>query len=305
MRRKIKFHPDALHHIYTISDDGSLIFYNAFDYVVFFTIMSVCARRHHIDIEEVCLMRNHIHIGLYSSDIKNISRFMMTLLSTYVREYNSRPGLKCIRFRKGYGRADKISEKDKRSCIIYIANNGVEKKACNHAMEYRWNFLRYYGNTNPYSTPIVIRSLSPGMKKAMSIVDTAFHQGHHIRHSFFEAVMPILKREERRQIIDYVIRKYNVIEYDRMLEHFKDLPSFILAADSSTGKEYDVGEEFVYEDYRYYNLMEDVARKRNLFLAAGQLVIPPCEQKEFIREYLERGGHQGIELSRFLHCLSK
>lgn len=305
MRRKIKFHPDALHHIYTISDDGCLIFYNAFDYTVFFTVMSACARRYHIVIEEVCLMRNHVHLGLYSSDIKNISRFMMTLLSTYVREYNSRPGVIRIRFKKGKGRADKISEKDKRSCIIYIANNGVEKKACNRAMEYRWNFLRYYGNPNPYSTPIVVRQLSPQMKKAMSIVDTAFRQGYHIRYSFFEAMMPVLKKEERRQIVDYIIRKYNIIDYGRMLEHFKDMLSFILAAESSTGKEYDVGEEFVYEDYKYYNLMEDIARSRKLFLAAGQLSISPDLRKEFIREYLERGGHPGIELSRFLHCFSK
>ena len=304
MRRKIKFHPDALHHIYSISLDGGVIFYNAYDYVVFFTIMSVCARRYNLGIEEVCIMRNHFHLGVMSKRNIDISRFMMTLLNIYAREYNSRSGVMKIKFKHGYGRADKLGEKERRSCIIYIVNNGVEKKACSNAMEYRWNFLKYMGNAHPYSHPIIVRKLSLEMKKAISIVNTANCRGDYIRYSFFEAVMPKLRKDERLQLIDYIISKYNIIEYERMMSHFKDVSSFFVAVESSTGKEFDVGEEFVYEDYRCYDLLENIAKRKRLFRAAGQLIVSENEMRGLEREYIERCGHVGLELGRFLHRFS-
>lgn len=302
MKGKISFNPDAIHHIYTISEDGGIIFYSEFDYLVFFTILCTSARRYGVTIVSVCIMRNHVHLGVIAEDKVIITRFMKSIIGTFVKEYNSRNGSYTLKFKRSFGIAGKNGEKEKRTCIIYIANNGVDKKGSSSTIEYKWNFLKYIDNPHPYSEKVVIRRMTPRMSSAMSAIRTCFNNGHIIRYSFFENVYRNLSVLEKKQIKDYIISTYNVIDYKAAIALFNTAEKMLTAMEASTGKEFDVGEEYVYEDYRHYDSLVSIACKNKLIGPSGQLVCTRESIAAVSRLFHYNTYASELEINRFLHC---
>lgn len=130
MRKRRKFYRGVVNHVYQRTIDGVHLFYTVDDCLVFFTILSICARSAEVQILELCLMHNHIHILVKTETLKTLSRFVDHFSAWFVQEYNSYVGRTGKLLTKNFGSAPKWDEKRLRSAIIYVGNNPVEKKFC-------------------------------------------------------------------------------------------------------------------------------------------------------------------------------
>lgn len=242
MRKRRKFYRGVVNHVYQRTVDGFHLFYSLEDCLVFFTIFSVCAKSADIQILELCLMHNHIHILVKSDSLPELSRFVDHFTSWFVREYNSYIGRTGKLFAKSFGSAPKWDEKKLRSAIIYVGNNPVEKKFCKKASESRWNFLAYKNHTGPFSKKIVMRKSSYSMKKALQEVDSMVHLNQPLKYVVLNRLFQKLTLDEREQLVDYIISSYSPIDYQELEQHFKSYDSMLLAMESTTGDDYDIQE---------------------------------------------------------------
>jgi REP element-mobilizing transposase RayT len=61
MRKKRKFYSGVLNHVYQRSLNGVNLFYEDEDFLVFYTIFSVCVRSSDVEALMLCIMFNHFH----------------------------------------------------------------------------------------------------------------------------------------------------------------------------------------------------------------------------------------------------
>ena len=242
MRKRRKFYRGVVNHVYQRTIDGVHLFYTVDDCLVFFTILSICARSAEVQILELCLMHNHIHILVKTETLKTLSRFVDHFSAWFVQEYNSYVGRTGKLLTKNFGSAPKWDEKRLRSAIIYVGNNPVEKKFCKKAKEYRWNFLVYRNNSWPFSCKVVMRKVSYSMRKAFQEVDSMVHLNQPLRYALLNRIFEKLSKDEKEQLVDYIISSYSPIDYEELESHFKSYESMLLAMESTTGDDYDIKE---------------------------------------------------------------
>ena len=187
-------------------------------------------------------MHNHIHILVKTETLKTLSRFVDHFSAWFVQEYNSYVGRTGKLLTKNFGSAPKWDEKRLRSAIIYVGNNPVEKKFCKKAKEYRWNFLVYRNNSWPFSCKVVMRKVSYSMRKAFQEVDSMVHLNQPLRYALLNRIFEKLSKDEKEQLVDYIISSYSPIDYEELESHFKSYESMLLAMESTTGDDYDIKE---------------------------------------------------------------
>ena len=81
--------PGAWHHVYSITQDGGVLFYRISDRLCFYTIISVCARRFRMVVLGLSLMFTHFHMMLRAVDIAHLRAFVGTVTSIFTRVINS------------------------------------------------------------------------------------------------------------------------------------------------------------------------------------------------------------------------
>ena len=242
MRKRRKFYRGVVNHVYQRTIDGFQLFYTREDCLVFFTIFSVCAKSVDIQILELCLMHNHIHLLVNTESIQELSGFMDHFSSWFVREYNTYVGRKGKLLKKNFGSAPKWDDKKLRSAIIYVGNNPVEKGFCLRAYEYRWNFLAYRNNQYPFSQPILRRNASNNMRRALKEVDAMVSLNLPLKYAQLNRLFKNLNDNESEQLVDYVISSYLPFDYDELESRFKSFESMLHAMESTTGNDYDINE---------------------------------------------------------------
>ena len=172
MRKKRKFYSGVPNHIYQRAQNGFNLFYCDEDRLVFYTIFAVCARKApDIKVLGLCLMYDHFHSLIVSEKIEAISAFMDHCTSWFARIFNESVGRKGRLFHKNFGSAPKWGLKKIHSAIAYLFNNPVEKLLCLRAEEFRWSFLAFLNDTNPFSSKTPFRNASAGLKRAKKEVD--------------------------------------------------------------------------------------------------------------------------------------
>jgi len=194
-----------------------------------------------------------------------------------------------------FDRDEKRDSKQRRSNIIYIANNPVEKKACSKAIEYKWNFLAYAENTNPFSICPIISKSSIHFRNALSSVRLLHQKRKPLNYEFFNTVLPGLNAVERMQLVDYIISTYSVINHKAGEAEFKSRENMIIAINSTTGSEYNIKEEFSKEDYRHYNeigLMISRMGRQNFYSNSPDRIVTEC--------FLHTNASP-FEISRYFH----
>ena len=293
MRREEQFHKGAYQHVYQITSDGGIAFYDAIDCLVYFTEFCVKSQQYNVEVDCVAIMRNHLHFGLRANELRDISLLIGSSASYYTRSFNKKGRLK-VSF-KTYDRDEKIDSKQRRNNIIYIANNPVEKKACSKAIEYKWNFLAYSNNSNPFSICPVISKSSIIFRNAISCVRLLHQKRKPLNYYFFNSIMPKLNSSEKLQLVDYIISTYSVINHKATEAEFKSREDMIIAINSTTGSEYNIHEEFSKEDYKHYNEIGSMISKmggNNYFLNSPERLITDC--------YLYTNASP-FEISRYFH----
>ena len=143
MRKRRKFYRGVVNHVYQKSTNGVNMFYEWEDFIVFYSIFSVCAKSADVKVLELCIMYNHFHCLIRTESVHDLSSFMDRFTAWFVMEHNTHVGRKGKLLKKNYGSAPKWDDKAVRNAINYVGNNPIEKKLCKRAEEYRWNFLAY------------------------------------------------------------------------------------------------------------------------------------------------------------------
>ena len=115
-----------------------------------------------------------------------------------------------------------------------------------------------------------------------------------------------MSRDERLQLIDYVIAIYNPIRHDVILEKYGSFQSLVLAVNSVTGNEYELSDDNDNEDYRHYLQMISIVRREGINLDHIRFNRKYFEDNEGLLTRL-RGlfkrevGASDYEIVKFLH----
>lgn len=257
MMPKRIFNADTLQHIYQNTYSGNLIFYCTEDFLLYYTVACIYAKKYNIKVVKMCLMVNHIHLLLKCHNNESLRKYISVISSVFVKEYNKNISFKKSLFRKGFGCASKEGGKRIRSCAAYIDNNPVEKKLCMKAEDYRWNFLAYYNNKHPFSEPIVLRRVSSKIRKSINYLNYYYSEGKYLNYCAQNIIFSDLDDVEREQVVDYIINLYNVIDYTMMVKYYGSFDEYLTAVHSNTGSEYDIEEDWnKYSDAIFYKMME-------------------------------------------------
>ena len=244
--------PSVLNHCYQRAENGMLLFYCVSDYLVFFTHYCVLARRYKIHVLSICLMPDHVHDSVLVDSGRNLSCFKQKVNSDFARAHNPVCHSKGRLFEKSYGIAPKIGDKAERTNLIYVGNNGVERKLCKKAEEYRWSFIAYAISPNPFSDKLVIRKARWPMRCAVKEVKTYFKAGMPLNYTQLKRLSDPLNDSEKAQLVYFIISLYNVIDYKEAISRFDSYDKMLTAMHSTTGSEYEIKEEFTGYSDSYY-----------------------------------------------------
>ena len=292
-----KYMRDIVNHCYHRAGDNGVIFYTVSDYLVWFTIVCTQARKHKVQILAMCPMPDHVHMSIVTAQKKTLSAFMAEYAHDFAVEHNKICGRKGDFFQHPFGSAPKVGAKKARTNIIYVANNPVERQLAEKAEEYRWTFLAYAVSDHPFSDKLVRDKASKSLRSVLDEVDGLRKADRPLNYAMLRRFFRKLDRRESLQLTDYIISKYNAIDYSMALSYFDgNFLAMLTAIHSTTGSEYDLNEPFVGKSDEYYNQMTgiimrncgvndvhkvlsyDKDRKYELFLLLRRLTSAPSEQ---------------------------
>lgn len=299
-----KFLNEEVNHTYQRTVSGFNIFYEVEDYLVYYTIFSVMSVRYGITVYGLCLMIDHLHSLVSSSNASVFSRFMSNVTILFVKEFNKARRRSGALFCENFGSAPKLGMKQLRTAIAYLFNNPVERFLCRYAQEYRWNFLAYAATDYPFSEAIVLRSASRRLRKAIKEVDGTAARNRHLTYVQLKRILKDLGRKERNQLIDYIIVRYNVIRYDVLTTKCYDgYENMLTAINSNTGSEYDIQEQkWSRSDTEYRELYQYVHSCG--YDDAGDLISLDTDSKlALMLEMMHKTRASKRQVSKFLHLL--
>lgn len=256
--KKRKFFAGEYLHVYQRTIGGVNIFYDRIDRLVFFTIFATICKLYDIIPIQLCIMVDHIHILIASNKLKEVASFLRHYTSYFAQVYNLETGRKGALFHKSYGSAPKKGNKKIRSTIVYIGNNPVEKSLCRDASEYRWNFLAYAVDSNPFSDKVAMRNCPPRIRSILKEIKKTQEANKYLSYAQLKRIFAKLDDKETEFVTDYIISSYYPFDTRRLLSFYNNYPDMINAMRSSAGSEYDIKEKYfhgsdkVYDEMTYY-----------------------------------------------------
>lgn len=246
-------------HVYLKGFNGWGIFYSMEDCLVYFTIASVLVREMGLCVLAFCFMFNHIHTLFKDIRPAVLKRFQIRLTTYFSKEYNDNYGRSGPVFMSPYGKTVKTVMKKVISCIAYVFNNPVAGKMCEHAVDYRWTLLSYYNCRHPYSQRLIKRNSRHIMRNAYSVVDIYYKRNKHLGYAVLKRIFKGLNPIERQQLTDYIIAKYNFLNYNELIDIFGSFEKTLLVTETHAGNEYEMEDEC--GDHSLYQEMIKLSRK--------------------------------------------
>ena len=297
---KRRFCAGGVLHVYQRTVSGFNIFYSLEDFLVFYTIISVKARKFKINLLGLCLMIDHIHVLVTGDVLSHISRFVSEYSSLFVREFNAWTGRTGALFESAYGSSIKTEAKKIRSVIAYLFNNPVEKMLCKNAEEYRWNFLEYF-NPNYKLPHKKMREYSHAMRRAIKIVESHFKQGKHLRHALLNTLYSPLDITEKNLLTEYIIWKYLPFNIEATNSYYRSYEDMVKAINSNTGSEYDIKERHYCKTDVPYREMITLLKKSGLKKVHDVIVAPDDEKRSLYSMLKSKTSASGTQIKKFLH----
>lgn len=298
---KRRFYADEVLHIYQRTVAGFNIFYSTGDFLVFFTIVSVYARRYGIKLLGLCQMIDHIHLLGSAGSLDALSRFISAYTSRFVKEFNSRIGRTGPLFEKEYGSAVKKGDKKIRSAIAYLFNNPVEKMLCARAEDYRWNYLRYYGN---FVNLKPIRLCRLRLKESVRIVRERFKNGKYLNYSLIDTIFKGLDKNEREYLIDYIIKLYLPFDIQKTTGYYKSFEDMLTAINSNTGSEHDIQERNYGKTDIPYREMISYLKKSGLKDVKTVITMNEADKKDLATLLKAGTSATYMQIWKILHIIS-
>ena len=302
MKGRISFRQGAVQHIYQRTHNGYLIFYSGRDCLVFFTIISMAARRCGIRVIGLCLMVDHIHVLVEASSKEQLSRFVHLYTMSFSKAFHQEYPQADLAFCSPFGRASKVGEKKIKTAISYLYNNPVEKQLCDRAELSRWNFLAYATNKHPFSEKLIENKARWNLRNALHEIRMDYAQGRPLNYAQLARITKPLTKIELAQLSDFIIKTYNFIDYESLKSHYRSFDDMVLAINTNTGSEYDLKEDFVAGSDRIYTKMTSFLLQSKEFTNIGDLLRRPAEERRQLWTPLSiRTGANDRQLSKYLH----
>ncbi len=302
MKGRDSFDSQAVYHIYQRTIDGFLLFYRGKDYIIFYTMVAVAARRCGIKVLGFCQMVDHTHLLVKAPSLDSIRRFVQYYNKCYTVYFHQQYGTSGELFAGPFGIAKKVGAKAIRTAIAYLYNNPVEKKLCRRAEEYHWNYLSYADNPYPFSERRNLAQSSNAFRRAVREITDLASRNRPLNGVMLSLIEARLDSEEIKRLVDRVIGIYQLVDYPLTLSFYGDYETMLLAFHSNTGSEYDIDEEFSPEsDTVYYRIAKAAV---NLFgKDCFKMVLSATEsQKEKCAARLANYTHATRrQLFKFLH----
>ena len=296
-----KFSKGDVMHVYQRAVNGFNIFYTLSDYLVFYTIFSVFARRFDMCVLSLCQMIDHFHALLISDSKVRLSTFIASVTSLYARLFNETIGRKGQFFDKSFGSAPKITEKQVRTSIPYVFNNPVEKMLCTDPGDYRWNFLAYLSADFPFSEKIYIKKASVHLRSAVKEVNRCFEKGLWLNYVQLGRLYKPLSLSEQNQLTDYIIKTYSPFDKEKLVSYYKSQDLMNVAIRSTTGSEYDIKEEFHRMSDIIYEEIERYIIERQSRVPKSLLALPLDEKMEIARLIAANTRATSRQIAKYLH----
>lgn len=128
-------------HVYFRGNCRFNIFYDDNDRIEFLIRCNNTAVKHDTKILAFVLMDNHVHLQIETNSVTN---FVRDLLKGYVQWYNRKNGLSDKLFKSPFSSACKYSNDWITNSILYILNNPIKARICEHPSEYLWSSYHLY-----------------------------------------------------------------------------------------------------------------------------------------------------------------
>ena len=297
------FLSEILNHCYQRSAGGGLLFYSQSDYLVWFTIVCVAAVKYGVKVLALCPMPDHTHFSVTAKTVQALSAFMGAANRAFSHEQNKLCHTRCTWFEGPFGSVPKTGAKDGRGNLIYVGNNPVERQLATNAEDYRWTFIAYARSSHPFSEKLVIRDGSWNMRNAVREVKALHKSGKPMNHAVLKRITAKLNEKEIRQLTDFIIVTYNVIDYKQALRFFDgSYERFLTALHSTTGREYDLNETFVGKsDKHYAQMVKVLLTEKRLSDIHDFLAWPDSEKKALFNLLRQRTQALPMQIYKFLH----
>lgn len=145
-RRARKYVRGPFYHIMCQGIKKENVFLMKEDFEKYLFLMNRYKTKYDIQILSYCIMSNHVHLLLYSDDIKRVSEYMHQINFIYAMNYNM------FYERVGYVFRDRFKLEEITdlnylyNCILYIHNNPVKAGICKTARAYKYSSYNEYLN---------------------------------------------------------------------------------------------------------------------------------------------------------------
>lgn len=235
--RKRPFKADAWVHVYKRRKDKFLLFYTTRDFLVYYTLFFCLAEKHKVRTYGLCIMVDHVHELLQASERERLENFERELNSRFAKEWNFAHNTVGQVFSR-FGNSIKLGDKQKRTCVAYLANNPVERHICVNAEQYTWTFL--LPDRDTYS----LSALSEDLLFKLKRVEALRQSGRPLTYLVLDNLVAGLDAQEQKILVGHIIKTYDALDRQSVLNLYGDEATMIIAVNSNTGSEYDIKESF-------------------------------------------------------------
>ena len=299
-RKRIVFR-DILNHCYQRGANGFVLFYSVSDHLVYFTTYCLLAKKYNVKVLSLCQMPDHVHDSVVVKTAQQLATFRRELNSTFSRAQNEFCHWEGAVFESPFGSAPKQGAKKARTNLIYVGNNPVERRLVTRAEDYQWNYLAYAVTNHPFSEPLVIRNCRGPMKCAVKEVKAQYERGKPMTYPLLKRLFALLDLTEKRQLTDFIVSTYNVIDYAEAIRYFDSFEDMLTAMHANTGSEYDLNEITVGRSDIYFSQFAAILLKDGRFEDIHQILSLPKEQRvELFMRLRQRTGAMTEQIAHYL-----
>lgn len=280
---KRRFIPGAVNHCFQKTAGEEVLFYNVSDYLACFTFICASARRHRVSVLSLVLMPDHLHHCTRAQESEELSAFVQEYTTHFASMQNRMCHHPTPLFLKPFGSAPKMGDKSVRTALIYLGNNGPERKLSALAAEYRWSFLAYYHNDHPFSEPLRLASASKALRRAVSLVRDKAGKNQPLRYQTLQWLFKPLGSMERQQLADFIVTSYNVIDYEAAIAYFGSYEAMLEAMRLTKGSEHEIEEKFVgWDDKVYAQMTRSLMAEKGLADIHDLFLMPEADRHALI-----------------------
>ena len=166
------------------------------------------------------------------------------------------------------------------------------------AEQWQWNSL-LTPDPETRSEPVVLRSASAGLRRAIRVVNDERGHRRHLTYGWLDRLFDGLTLAESKQLADYIVTAYSVIDHKRAIRFYGSYERMLLAFRSNTG-EYEIREDFDHHSGRTSRWQ--TCRAGKAVQEQSDLFKLPAEEKAvYANKLLACCGAAPYQVRKFLH----